>query len=284
MLDRAVKTMQGLGWQVRADEQALLGRVKRFSAEDVDRLQALYDAADDPEVNVVMALRGGYGVSRLLDDIDFARIAGGNKLWVGHSDFTAFQLALLAHEAQASMAGPMAATDFGIEQRSAFTLAHFSRWFQSPNDSITVPVAAGWLGECTGMLWGGNLTMLTHLVGSRHFPLVQEGILFIEDAGEIPFRLERMLYQLWHAGVLQAQRALVFGQFCDYRLSDRDNGYDLTDVIAHWQDKLDIPVFAGLPHGHVADKLSLPIGGFARIHSGPESWKMDYAFAPEALP
>lgn len=282
-LDRAIAAMRGLGWDLRFDRADLTGRSGRFPAPDVERIAALYAAAEDPEVNVVMALRGGYGVSRLLDDLDFARISAGNKLWVGHSDFTAFQLALLQHTGQASLAGPMAATDFGIEQPSTFTLAHFRRWFEAPSDSTSVPLAAGWIGEVAGLLWGGNLTMLTHLVGGPHCPQVSEGVLFIEDAGETPFRLERMLYQLWHAGILQAQRAIVFGQFGDYRLTERDNGYDLPDVIAHWQDKLGVPVFSGLMHGHVADKLSLPIGGYAHINSGADGYEMKYAFSVEAL-
>ncbi|HSD38647.1 MAG TPA: LD-carboxypeptidase [Rhodocyclaceae bacterium] len=282
-LDRAVAAMQSLGWDLRYDRAALIGRSERFPAPDAERIAALYAAAEDPEVNVVMALRGGYGISRLLDDLDFGRIAAGNKLWVGHSDFTAFQLALLQHTGHASLAGPMAATDFGMVPPSAFMLTHFRRWFEAAYDSINVPVAAGWQGEVSGLLWGGNLTMLAHLVGSPHCPQVSGGILFLEDAGETPFRVERMLYQLFHAGVLQAQRAIVFGQFGDYRLTDRDNGYDLPDVIAHWQDKLGIPVFSGLMHGHVADKLSLPIGGYASIQSGADGYDMRYAFSREAL-
>ncbi|MDB5887487.1 MAG: LD-carboxypeptidase family protein [Rhodocyclales bacterium] len=283
MLDRAVAVMQDLGWDIRYDRAALIGRSARFPAPDAERIAALYAAAEDPEVNVVMALRGGYGLSRVLDDLDFARIAAGNKLWVGHSDFTAFQLALLQHTGHASLAGPMAATDFGIEQQSSFTLAHFRRWFEAAYDSTSVPVAPGWMGEVSGLLWGGNLTMLAHLVGSVHCPQISDGVLFLEDAGETPFRLERMLYQLWYAGILQAQRAIVFGQFGDYRLTERDNGYDLRDVIAHWQDKLAIPVFSGLMHGHVADKLSLPVGGYAHIESGTQGYTMRYAFSMEAL-
>jgi len=282
-LDRAIAAMRGWGWDLRFDRAALAGRSGRFPATDAERIAALYAAAEDPQINVVMALRGGYGISRLLDDLDFARIAAGNKLWVGHSDFTAFQLALLQHTAHASLAGPMAATDFGIEQPSAFTLNHFRCWFEATSDRTYVPVSAGWTGEVSGLLWGGNLTMLAHLVGGPHCPQVDGGVLFIEDAGETPFRLERMLYQLWHAGILQAQRAIVFGQFGDYRLTERDNGYDLPDVILHWQNKLDIPVFSGLLHGHVADKLSLPIGGYARITSGSEGYHMQYAFSMEAL-
>jgi muramoyltetrapeptide carboxypeptidase len=283
MLDRAVTFMQALGWQLRYDRAALIWRSDRFPAPDAERIAALYAAAEDPEVNVVMALRGGYGVSRLLDQLDFERIAAGKKLWVGHSDFTAFQLALLQHTGHASLAGPMAATDFGIEQPSHFTLAHFRRWLEAAFDTTSVPVPAGWSGEISGLLWGGNLTMLAHLVGSPHCPQIADGVLFLEDAGETPFRLERMLYQLWYAGVLQSQRAIVLGQFGDYRLTDRDNGYDLRDVIAHWQDKLSIPVFSGLMHGHVADKLSLPVGGYTRIVSGPAGYDMRYAFNIEAL-
>jgi muramoyltetrapeptide carboxypeptidase len=282
-LERALAAMAALGWDCRYTPEDLLGRVGRFAASDADRAAALYRAAEDPQVNVVMGLRGGYGISRLLDGLDYARLAAGNKLWVGHSDFTALQLALLQHSGQASLAGPMVATDFGVEQPSAFTLQHFQRWFEAREDSITVAQPAAWQGELSGMLWGGNLTMLTHLVGSAHLPRIEGGILFLEDAGETPFRLERMLYQLWHAGILQAQRAIVLGQFSEYRLTARDNGYDLPDVIAHWQDKLGLPIFSGLPHGHVADKLSLPVGGYARIAADEAGYRMRYAFSAELV-
>lgn len=282
-LDRAAKRMRGFGWTLKYDEAAMLGRVQRFPAPDEARIAALYAAAEDSETNVVMALRGGYGISRLLDHIDFSRLAAGNKLWVGHSDFTVLQLALLAHTKQGSLAGPMATTDFGGEQFSDFTLQHFRCWFDRTFDEVDVPLATSWTGSVEGTLWGGNLTMLAHLVGSPHCPRIENGILFLEDAGETPFRLERLLYQLWHAGILQAQRAIVMGQFSDYRLTERDNGYDLPDVIAHWRDKLGIPVLSGLPHGHVTDKLSLPVGGFARITGEPGSYRMRYGFAREAL-
>ena len=113
----------------------------------------------------------------------------------------------------------------------------------------------------SGTLWGGNLALVAHLCGTPHFPSVDGGILFLEDVGEVPYRIERMLYQLLHAGVLARQRAILLGQFTEYALSVNDGGYDMDTVVAHLRVACGTPVFTGLPFGHVADKLTLPVGG-----------------------
>ena len=110
------------------------------------------------------------------------------------------------------------------------------------------------------MLWGGNLAMLTSLVGTPYFPVVKNGILFIEDVGEHPYRVERMLAQLLQAGILDQQKAVIFGQFSNYELVPHDNGYKMTSVIAWLQSQVDTRILTGLPFGHVATKVVLPVG------------------------
>ncbi len=112
-----------------------------------------------------------------------------------------------------------------------------------------------------GTLWGGNLAIVAHLCGTPHFPSVEGGILFLEDVGETPYRIERMIYQLHHAGVLARQRAILLGQFTEYVLSANDGGYDMDTAVAHVRSVCRTPVFTGLPFGHVPDKLTLPVGG-----------------------
>ena len=109
-------------------------------------------------------------------------------------------------------------------------------------------------------LWGGNLSVLCSLLGSPYFPTVQGGILFLEDVAEHPYRIERMLTQLLHAGVLARQKAIVLGQFTDYKRVPHDRGFTLQSVVNWLRSQLKVPVLTGLPFGHVPTKVLLPVG------------------------
>jgi len=258
-VDRAVACLEGLGHHVQCDPTAR-SRWQRFSASDDERLAAIERVAT-ADTDVVLMLRGGYGFTRLLDRIDFAAIAEARKRWIGHSDFTAFQLAALAASGMVTYAGPMASYDFGATTPSAFTLEQC--FGVLGNDSWEVGCALdgpsrNWQ---SGTLWGGNLALVAHLVGTRYMPDIAGGILFLEDVGEHPYRVERMLYQLLHAGVLARQRAVLLGSFTEYQLNANDGGYDLAAAIDQIRSHVPVPIYTGLPFGHVPDKLTLPVGG-----------------------
>lgn len=234
-------------------------RRQRFSAADDERLAAVMRMANDPAVDVAIALRGGYGWTRLLPRLDFAAIARAHKCWLGYSDFTALALAALAQAGMVTFAGP-SGSDFGAAKPSAFTLDHCLALLGDERHAVTCPLDGPDLA-CSGTLWGGNLALLAHLCGTPFFPEVRGGILFVEDVGETPYRIERMLYQLHHAGVLARQQAVLLGAFTEYALSDNDGGYDLDVAVAQLRAVCQTPVFTGLPFGHVPDKLTLPVGG-----------------------
>ena len=262
-VDRAEARLARLGHRVQSDATAR-GRWQRFSAPDDERLAALERVAADPQTDVAVMLRGGYGVSRLLDRIDFAALARAGKRWMGHSDFTAFQLAALARSGIVTYAGPMAACDFGAVTPSPFTLRNCFGVLENDEWSIDCTLD-GPSHSCAGTLWGGNLAMVAHLVGTPYFPRIDGGILFLEDVGEHPYRIERMFHQLLHAGVLARQRAVVLGAFTEYQLHANDAGYDLDAAIGQLRSRLSVPVHAGLPFGHVPDKLTLPVGGHCAL-------------------
>jgi muramoyltetrapeptide carboxypeptidase len=266
---RAVSRLEGAGHRVVVDPTAST-RWQRFSAPDDERLAAVMRMAQDPRVELAIAVRGGYGWSRLLERLDFGVIAAANKRWLGHSDFTAFQLAALAAANMITFAGPMAAYDFGAETPSAFTVDHCWSLLDSEQHVIECALAGpvNFVGE--GTLWGGNLALLAHLVGTPYLPRVDGGILFVEDIGEQPYRIERMLYQLHHAGILGRQCALLLGEFNGFEPGANDNGYDLAAMTEHVRSAFGIPVFTGLPFGHCRDKLTLPVGGHCKltVHDG----------------
>jgi muramoyltetrapeptide carboxypeptidase len=248
-------------------------RFQRFAASEASRLAALYDAVEHPEVQVIMALRGGYGLSRLLPQIDFARIAQGNKIFVGFSDFNALQLALLAKTDLASVCGPTLCDDFTRADVSNITLPDF---FDCIEQSEPIGQRLHKLSfhsadhqnrrmQAQGQLWGGNLAMLVHLLGSEFFPQVDAGILFVEDVGEHPYRIERMMLQLLHAGVLEKQKAIVMGSFSAYKLAEYDNGYDFEQMLSYLRSVISVPIITGLPFGHIKDKVSLVIGSQADL-------------------
>lgn len=276
--DRAELALRAAGYAVKRDP-ALGACDTRFAGSDDERLAAFYRTVDDPGVDIALALRGGYGISRLLDRLDFERIARGNKLWVGMSDFTAFQLALLAKTGQASLHGPMVG-DFGRDAPSLFALEHFLAVLDTGRDALRIDQRQPHRAEASGRLWGGNLTMLCHLLATPFWPESAGEILFIEDVAEAPYRIDRMLHQLDFAGVLRRQRAILFGDFSGYRPGAADNGFDMDAVIRSWRQRLAVPIYTGLPFGHIPDKLSLPIGGEARVLADECGWELEFALRP----
>lgn len=265
-LIRAIGVLEAQGCEVRNYYDPAL-KFQRFGGTDTARIAQLQSAASDPEVQVVIALRGGYGVSRLLPFLDFKMMADSGKLFVGHSDFTAFQMAMLAQTGAVSFAGPMICDDYAREDTSDFTHRNFWACLSQPAHSISWLNPDNPVVELSGILWGGNLAMLTHLAGTPYFPAISEGILFIEDINEHPYRIERMLLQLLHTGVLSRQKALLLGDFSGYRLSDYDNGYDFAAMLTFLRSQLSIPVLTGLPFGHTRDKVTLPVGGIGQLTS-----------------
>ena len=262
VIDRAAALFAARGWQVEAGD-SMFSREQRFAGPDDLRLADLMRFATDPGIDVVLCGRGGYGVSRLLERIDFAAIRERAPIIAGYSDFTAFNLAYLARAGGISLSG-VSAGDFGTESPDAYTVDHFFALIESHRESIDLHLH-GPPGEFAGRLWGGNLVMVAALVGTPFFPRVRGGILVLEDVNEPAYKLERLFYQLAHAGVLQRQAAILLGDFEPIVPMPHDNGYDLQAVIARLREIVDVPVYTGLAYGHLPRKLTLPIGARASL-------------------
>lgn len=249
-------------------------KFQRFGGTDAGRLAQLNAAAADPDVQVVMALRGSYGLSRILPEIDFAAMAASGKLFVGYSDFTAFHMGLMARTGGASFAGPMFCDDFIRDEAVDFTLRQFWDCIAGPRHRVVAAAANNPAVDLEGTLWGGNLAMLVHLLGTPYFPEVDGGILFVEDVNEHPYRVERMLLQLLHAGVIGRQKAVLLGDFSNYRLSAQDNGYDFDVMLAYLRERLPVPLLTGLEFGHIARRVTLPVGAQARLVSDADGFTL----------
>lgn len=276
--DCALRTLRARNYDVRCSVPRK--GWQRFADTDAARLEQIHRAARMRDVDAVMITRGGYGLSRLLDRIDWALVAEsalGGVRWIGYSDFTAFQLALLARTGAPSFAGPGASGDFGVAEPDVYMLEHFDsvmagrllpvQWSekwpsagQERADDAAMRSEDGGVVAVEGLLWGGNLSLVAAAVGTAWLPSIHGGILFLEDVAEHPYRVERMLHQLLYAGVLENQGAIVFGEFTEWRSSPHDNGYDLASVVEYLRQRIATPVFTGLPFGHVPRKAVLGVG------------------------
>jgi len=266
-LSRATIRLQKMGFKVALDRH-VTSVEQRFAGTDAQRLGS-FDRAIKQKLPIVMASRGGYGMSRLLPSIDFKAIADSGKRFVGQSDFTAFSLALLATTGSVSYAGPTASFDFGAAKLETLTTEIFCEVMRGELEVLSFETQDADLIDCRGTLWGGNLAMLVSLIGTPYMPKIKGGILFVEDVGEHPYRVERMLNQLHQAGVLSRQKALLLGSFTEYKLGAHDNGYDLPEVVKYIRKSYGIPVVTGLPYGHTSMKVTLPIG--ARVGLATEA-------------
>ncbi|MGM9512791.1 LD-carboxypeptidase [Roseateles sp. DB2] len=265
-LRRAAKRLGAMGFEVSIDEAAL-ARQQRFAGDDDTRLAALHRVAQAAP-SVALATRGGYGMTRLLDRIDWQllgrSVAQGTR-WVGLSDLTSLHLGMLKHAKAQSWAGPMACDDFGRTEAEGgvddVTQDCFLEAMHGELEAIGFRTEAGFDGlEARGTLWGGNLSIVNSLLGTPHFPKVKGGILFLEDINEHPYRVERNLLQLLQAGVLDEQKAIVLGDFGGWKKSPLDRGYTLKSVVEALRARTRTPILTGLPFGHVRTKVCLPVG------------------------
>lgn len=283
-MTRGVERLREAGCEV--DGLDVLDRTElRYAGSDAQRLADINALATfDTLPDIVLSIRGGYGATRLLEGVHYdalrERLAGQPIAIVGHSDFTALQMALYAKSSVVTFGGPMLGPDFGPPQLSPLTWRHFWRTLSAPHGNASWDCGDALECDVQGPLWGGNLAMICSLLQTPYFPNIEGGILFVEDVGEPPFRIERLLYHLHLSGVLGRQRALILGDFTQCRPTSYDNGYDLADGFAQIRRIAGIPVLSGMPFGHDADKFTLPFGVPARLRVVGRRASLDFSGYP----
>lgn len=280
---RGVARLRALGHDVEIDEAALSSH-QRFAGDDETRLAAIGRAAASA-ADVALISRGGYGLTRLLDALPYKPLAKAierGTQFVGLSDFTALQCALYAKTGAITWAGPALGEDFGAEvgpddiMEACFDdllcgHGEGSGWRLPSSDVPALTALQQQQGKTVASdgpelrvrkatLWGGNLTVLCSLVGTPFLPATKGGVLFLEDVNEHPYRIERQLTQLLHAGIIGQQKAVLLGSFNRYQPSPHDKGFKLQTVVNWLRSKTKTPVFTGLPFGHVPTKVMLPVG------------------------
>ena len=242
-----------------------------------ERVQDLHEFFADPEVSAVFCIRGGYGSSQLLADLDYGLIAKHPKILLGYSDITALHLAIHQKTGLVTFHGPVVLSSF-----SAYTQEHFRRalFGTEPLGSLTNPPDAGGIrsehslrairgGKARGRLIGGNLSLLAATMGTPFEVDTRGKIYFIEDVEEQPYSLDRMLTQQRLAGKLEAAAGIVWGECAgcgprDYKPSFA-SPFTVGEVVQNILGRLKIPVLSGLTIGHTSDQLTLPVGCMATL-------------------
>lgn len=260
-IGRAVRYFERLGYHVAVGEHAARAR-GYLAGRDDQRLADFHAMFRAPEVRAVIALRGGYGSSRLLSAIDYRLIARNPKILVGYSDLTALQMAVWKKCRLVTFHGPMAGVEFA-GRMDPFTEEHFWQMVTSP--AVPLRLVAGRSAgtsrhsspPVTGRLLGGNLSLLVSLLGTPFQPDLRGAILMVEEIGEEPYRIDRMLTHLRNAGALRHVRGILAGRFIRCVPSTRPSP-GTAQVLRDAAGTL--PFLQGFPFGHLPRKLTLPLG------------------------
>jgi muramoyltetrapeptide carboxypeptidase len=268
-IERATRYLERLGFRVTFGKHVhnvhgYLAGTDKERAEDINRMFR------DPQVKALFALRGGYGSPRILRLIDYKQIARHPKIFVGYSDITALSSAIFAKTGLITFSGPMVASD--MSKPDKYSQDIFWRMLtekgvfgaiENHEDYARKPLRNG---SAIGRLIGGNLSLLTVLIGTEFLPSMKNALFFTEDVGEEPYRVDRMLSQLHNARLLESLSGIVFGQFTNASPEDKPS-LTMDEVFAHYILALrkGRPVMQGLSYGHVRHKHIIPFGAKARL-------------------
>ena len=260
----------------------------RFAGTDSQRASDLQNIATGAIAapKLLLGVRGGYGAMRLLPMIDWSTLGRVMKergtILAGFSDVTAIQCALLAKGEMSSLAAPMLYSEFGKVKPDQVTCRQFAEALSNPKLTISIKNAsitsqqlpsiltAGEPKTISGTIWGGNLSVVSALAGSEYLPRIAGGIVFLEDVGEQAYRIERMLYDLYLAGVFKGQQAIVFGALSSSGEDSYDKRYDVAAVVRQLHKLTGLPIYSGMRFGHIAQKHSFPLGATCQLSPSTE--------------
>lgn len=240
----------------------LFERTGFLAGSDEVRLRAVQAALSDPSVDALIAARGGYGATRLLASLDVEVVRAAGKMLVGFSDVTALH-ALWARAGLCSIHGPMVCS---LAEANACVQTEYFALLEGAQPSPLEGLDVWCGGEAEGRLFGGNLAVLAAMLGTPYLPNLHDTLLLLEDIGERPYRIDRMLTSLLQAGFFAGVRGIVVGQFNDC-LAGTD-GVSVEEVLRERLSSLRIPIFAQAPIGHVPDNMPVLLGSVARMAQG----------------
>lgn len=275
IIEKCVRNLEAMGFRVKpsANLRAAYGGYAGTVGQRLDDLHGMFR---DREVAAVWAARGGSGCQHLLPHLDYKLLRAHPKILIGYSDVTALHLAILRHAGLVTFHGPVAWTSV-----SDYTTARMRSVLMEPQSRTVMALAEEHLrkaetqpqfvprtfraGVAQGRLVGGNLSVLSALVGTPHLPVTRGGLLFIEEIGEAPYRIDRMLEQLRQSGVLTRAAGVVLGVFQKCEPTDKEASLTLAETLEHQLSKVEVPAVYGYSFGHVPHQYTLPVGAMARL-------------------
>lgn len=269
-IDKGAEYLERLGYRVKLGKN--VRAIRGFLAgSDQQRAADINEMFGDKHVKAIIAVRGGYGTPRLLPLIDYSLVKRNPKIFVGYSDLTALQLAMFTRAGLISFSGPMVGVEMfnGIDP---FTEENFWSLLTSTkkqgliNNPDGQPLEPVHKGIASGALLGGNLSLITSIAGSPYLPSFKNSILYIEEIEEECYRFDRMMNQLKLAGIFKSTKGILIGQLTDVKPSDTSKPFLTADeVLDDYLSPLKKPILKGLVYGHVARKLTMPVGIRAKI-------------------
>ncbi|MGY5848907.1 S66 peptidase family protein [Salegentibacter sp. F14] len=271
----AKETFEALGLKVKFGDH-VRNRYGHLAGSDKERAEELNEMFRDPEIHAIIALRGGSGAARILDKLDYEAIAENPKIFIGYSDITALHLAIFQKTGLVTFHGPVAVSvwnSFSSDYLRKLLFEKKAVLYENPEDKgdqlaqTQNRIRTITPGKATGQLLGGNLSVMTGIMGSEYFPDNWEGkILFLEDIGEQIYAVDRMMSQLYLGGVLDKLSGFIFGKCSNCKPGGSGYGsLTLEEVIDHYIKPLNIPAFSGAMIGHIDDNATIPNGITARM-------------------
>ena len=266
-----ISLLKSLGLNVIVG-QALYKKNGYLSAPDEERAAEFMEFVERKDIDCIMCARGGYGVMRILPLLDFDTIKKNPKIIVGYSDITALLIAITNRSELVTYHGPVASSEFDSYTTDQFIKTLFAKQnIQEKTLSVTDSIYTISGGTAVGRLVGGNLSMIVSTLGTPYEIDTREAILFLEEIEEEPYKIDRMLTQLWLAGKLQTCRGFAIGQFKNCERSSRNGNAtlktSLRQVLNARIGSLEVPAVYGLPFGHVRSKMTLPLGILAELNA-----------------
>lgn len=257
--EQSIETLQQWGFNIRKGHTPA-NQFHYFSGTDEERKNDLQEMLDDPDVKAILCVRGGYGTGRIIDDLDFTKFKKNPKWLIGFSDVTVLHNHIFTNCKVATLHAPMSAAFNDGEWNNQYVESLKKALTGKKGSYKANPHPYNHPGAAEGILVGGNLALLTHLIGTKSDINTNGKILFIEDIGEYVYSVDRMMIQLKRAGKLNQLKGLIVGSFNDMKDTDIPFGQPVYDVIRDHVEQYNYPISFGFPVGHEKENFALKVG------------------------
>ena len=279
-LEKTVQNIEGLGFKLAYNRTRLLAKKGYLAGRDISRADEINRMFDNEQIDGIWAVRGGYGATRILDMLNYKVIRQNPKVFIGYSDITAIHQAIFKKTNLVSFHGPVGASEFTdytkkyvmqliSETSSTVKIEHSAQNEMLEDNTYSSYVINSGIAE--GQLIGGNLTLAASLVGTPYDVSYKNKLVFLEDIGETPYRIDRMITQMISAGKFDNIKGIILGVFLDCETKEFNNSLTLKEMFQDRFSRFNIPIIYGMSFGHISNQFTLPLGIKARLNTEDKS-------------